>query len=80
MAAVSHEFRSPLTTVRQLSEILEMGQVPGEERRLKYYGILAGEARRLQSLIEKLLNFGKMEAGAAQVHFEKAIDPSSMQA
>lgn len=64
VAAVSHEFRSPLTTVRQLSEMLEMGQVPNEERRRKYYSVLAGEAQRLQRLVEGLLRFGRMEAGA----------------
>jgi signal transduction histidine kinase len=71
VAAVSHEFRSPLTTVRQLSEMLEMGQVPNEDRRQKYYRVLAGEARRLQRLVETLLNFGKMEAGAQQYRFEE---------
>jgi two-component sensor histidine kinase len=71
VAAVSHEFRSPLTTVRQLSEMLEMDQVPSDERRRKYYRVLSGEARRLQRLVETLLNFGKMEAGAEQYHFEQ---------
>jgi signal transduction histidine kinase len=71
VAAVSHEFRSPLTTVRQLSEMLEMDQVPSEERRRKYYHVLAGEARRLQRLVETLLNFGKMEAGAQEYHFQQ---------
>ena len=71
VSAVSHEFRSPLTTVRQLSEMLEMDQVPGEDRRRKYYHVLAGEARRLQHLVETLLNFGKMEAGAQQYRFGK---------
>lgn len=70
VAAVSHEFRSPLTTVRQLSEMLEMDQVPSEDRRRKYYHVLAGEARRLQRLVESLLNFGKMEAGAERYRFE----------
>lgn len=58
VAAVSHEFRSPITAVRQLSEMLEMGQVPSEERRQKYYSVLAGEAHRLQRLVEGLLHFG----------------------
>jgi signal transduction histidine kinase len=71
VAAVSHEFRSPLTTVRQLSEMLEMDQVPSEDRRRKYYRLLAGESRRLQRLVETLLNFGKMEAGAQQYYFER---------
>jgi len=33
VSAVSHEFRSPLTSIRQLSEILALGRAPGEERR-----------------------------------------------
>jgi signal transduction histidine kinase len=71
VAAVSHEFRSPLTTVRQLAEMLEMGQVPNEARRLKYYQVLAGEAKRLQHLVETLLNFGRMEAGAQRYRMEE---------
>ena len=71
VASVSHEFRSPLTTVRQLAEMLEMGQVPSEERRRKYYQVLSSEARRLQRLVETLLDFGKMEAGAQKFRFER---------
>ena len=70
VATVSHEFRSPLTTVRQLTEMLEMGQVPTEARRQKYYQVLADEAKRLQHLVETLLNFGKMEAGAQRYRME----------
>ncbi|MBI1874174.1 MAG: HAMP domain-containing histidine kinase [Acidobacteria bacterium] len=69
VAAVSHEFRSPLTTVRQMAEMLEMGRLPTEERRHTYYQILAGEAARLQRLVETLLNFGRMEAGAQRYRF-----------
>jgi len=71
VAAVSHEFRSPLTTVRQLSEMLEMGQVPSEERRQKYYSVLAGEAHRLQRLVEGLLHLGRMEAGAQSYRMQQ---------
>jgi len=69
VAAVSHEFRSPLTTVRQMAEMLEMGRLPTEERRHQYYRILASEAARLQRLVETLLNFGRMEAGAERYRF-----------
>ena len=77
VAAVSHEFRTPLTTVRQLSEMLEMDQVPSQERRQRYYRVLAAESRRLQRLIETLLNFGKMEAGAGQYRLER-LDVSEL--
>jgi signal transduction histidine kinase len=69
VAAVSHEFRSPLTTVRQMAEMLEMDRLPTEERRHQYYRVLAGEAARLQRLVETLLNFGRMEAGAERYQF-----------
>jgi signal transduction histidine kinase len=69
VAAVSHEFRSPLTTVRQMAEMLDDDRVPSDERRHKYYKIIAGEAARLQRLVETLLNFGKMEAGAERYRF-----------
>jgi signal transduction histidine kinase len=70
VAAVSHEFRSPLTSMRQLSEILAAGRAPSEERRQIYYQTLVGETRRLERLVETLLNFGRMEAGAHKYQFE----------
>ncbi len=71
VSAVSHEFRSPLTSMRQLSEILALGRAPNEERRRLYYETLVRETVRLQRLVEALLNFGRMEAGARQYRFEE---------
>lgn len=76
VAAVSHEFRSPLTTVRQMAEMLDIGDLP-EPRRRAYYRVLVGEATRLQRLVETLLNFGRMEAGAAQYCFAE-IDAAEL--
>ncbi|MBI2186908.1 MAG: HAMP domain-containing histidine kinase [Acidobacteria bacterium] len=69
VAAVSHEFRTPLTTIRQMAEMLEMDRLPTEERRRTYYRVLIGEAARLQRLVETLLNFGRMDAGAERYQF-----------
>lgn len=76
VAAVSHEFRSPLTTVRQMAEMLEMGELP-VARQHAYFRVLVAEATRLQRLVETLLNFGRMEAGAAQYHFAP-VDPAAL--
>ncbi len=70
VSAVSHEFRSPLTSIRQLSEILAFGRVPSDDRRHVYYETLVRETTRLQRLVEALLNFGRMEAGVRQYRFE----------
>ena len=45
-------------------------RLPSEDRRRQYYRILSSEADRLQQLVERLLHFGRMEAGAARYRFE----------
>ena len=71
VAAVSHEFRSPLTSLRHLSDMLVLGRVTEEGRRHQYYEALAGETARLQTLVESLLNFGRMEAGSQNYSHER---------
>ena len=70
VAAVSHEFRTPLTTVRQLSEMLVRGRVSSDERRQEFYGTLLRESDRLHKLVEGLLDFARFETGAPAYSFE----------
>ncbi len=70
VSAVSHEFRTPLASLRQLSELLTDGRVPSEKRRQEYYEALRRESERLYRLVESLLDFGRMEADARQYRFE----------
>ena len=64
VAAVSHEFRTPLTLLRQFSDLLADGRVSNEEERHQYYAALQRGTRRLTRLVEDLLDFGRMEAGS----------------
>ncbi|MBL8294128.1 MAG: HAMP domain-containing histidine kinase [Bryobacterales bacterium] len=64
VAAVSHEFRTPLTSMRQVSAALSEGRVPDETRRQVYYEALARATERLHRMVEALLDFGKMESDA----------------
>jgi signal transduction histidine kinase len=66
VAAVSHEFRTPLTTLRQMTEALDDGRVKTEERRASYYRSLMGATNRLHWLVEDLLDFGRMQSGALE--------------
>jgi len=75
VSAVSHEFRTPLTSLRQLSEMLATGRVQTEDTRQQSYDILARESERLQGLVESLLNFGRIEARAFQYQYE-SLDPT----
>ena len=70
VATVSHEFRTPLTAMRHLTEMLDEGEVD-RERVPQYYKALVKETRRLQSLVESLLDFGRMEAGRRTYRMEE---------
>jgi nitrogen-specific signal transduction histidine kinase/tetratricopeptide (TPR) repeat protein len=75
VAAVSHEFRTPLTSLCQFTELLAKGRVTSEEDRQRFYGVVARESQRLRRLVEGLLNFGRLEAGVLDYRFEK-LDPA----
>ena len=70
VAAVSHEFRTPLTTMRQLSELLVRGRFTSDDRRQEFYATLLRESNRLHSLVEGVLDFKRFEAGGAAYRFE----------
>ena len=75
VAAVSHEFRTPLTSLCQFTELLAKGRVTSEEDRQRFYCVLARESQRLRRLVEGLLNFGRLEAGVLDYRFEN-LDPA----
>ena len=70
VAAVSHEFRSPLTTLRTITELLVQHRIPDESRRQQSYAFLDHETTRLHHLVEDLLDFGHLDSG--RKHYRKA--------
>ena len=70
LAAVSHEFKSPLTSIRQLAEMLQAGRVPSEERRQRYYDVLVEQSSRLSSLVTNILDLARIEEGRKEFRFE----------
>jgi signal transduction histidine kinase len=70
VSAVSHEFRTPLTTLCQLSEMLMRDRVASPDDRKQYYALLHEESQRLRRLVETLLNFGRLEAGRMEFRFD----------
>jgi len=72
VATVSHEFRTPLTSIRYLADLLQRGRVGKEERKQQYYEAITHESERLSRLIENILDFSKIEAGMKEYEFEEA--------
>jgi len=71
VSAVSHEFRTPLTSMRQFTEMLVEDEKLPAEKRLAYYRAQERATHRLSRLVESLLDFGRMEAGARPYRIEQ---------
>ncbi len=63
VSAVSHEFRTPLTSLRHVTELLEEDDDLPRDRRRSFYEALGRNTERLHRLVESLLDFARMEGG-----------------
>jgi signal transduction histidine kinase len=71
VSAVSHEFRTPLTSMRQFTEMLVEDEALPADKRKEFYRAQERATRRLSRLVESLLDFGRMEAGARPYRLER---------
>ncbi|MDF3129229.1 HAMP domain-containing sensor histidine kinase [Kiritimatiellaeota bacterium B1221] len=65
---VSHEFKTPLTTLRLYSELLLEGRVTDPEKQKKYLSTLRDESERLARLVHNVLDFSRLEMGRSRLH------------
>jgi len=68
VATVSHEVRTPLTSIRSFSEILRDNPDLDQEQRQEFVSIIVQESERLSRLINDILDLAKMEAGTSEWH------------
>ena len=59
VAAVSHELKTPLTSIRMYAEMLQAGWVD-EEKRKTYYDFISAESERLSRLIANVLELARL--------------------
>ncbi|MGV3756835.1 MAG: sensor histidine kinase, partial [Verrucomicrobiota bacterium] len=60
---VSHELKTPLTSIRMFAELLAEGRVSDVEKQRGYLNIITAESARLTRLINNVLDFAHMERG-----------------
>src|SRR5205823_10244532 len=80
VSKVSHELRTPLTAIRLFAETIERSR---EDRETvdKCVGMLITECDRLTKRIERLLDWGRMEAGRRLYELrEERVEPVVEQA
>jgi len=64
VSTVSHELKTPLTSIRMFAEMLEQGVGRGDPAKLaRYHGVIVQESQRLGLLIANLLDYAQIEKG-----------------
>jgi len=64
---VSHELKTPLASISAYSEMLVDGEADDEQTRKEFYSVIQNQAKRLNRLIEDILNTSRIESGLIKV-------------
>ncbi|MDD5459314.1 MAG: ATP-binding protein, partial [Phycisphaerae bacterium] len=64
---VSHELKTPLASITAYSEMLVDGEADDEQTRVEFYSVIQSQAKRLNALIEDILNVSRIESGLVKV-------------
>lgn len=63
VSSVSHELKTPLTSIRMYAELLLSGRIKDGVKKKNYLSVIVTESERLTRLINNVLDFGKLEQG-----------------
>ncbi|MCP4671771.1 MAG: HAMP domain-containing histidine kinase, partial [Desulfobacula sp.] len=64
VSSVSHELKTPLTSIRMYAELLLSKRVKNEDKIQTYLSTIVSESSRLTRLINNILDFSKLEKGS----------------
>lgn len=63
LTAVTHELKTPLSSIHLISEMLHEQRIDDPERQQRYLDNLVAESARLRMLVENVLDLGRIERG-----------------
>jgi len=72
LSQISHELRTPMTSIRSFSEILRQSEGLAPEDRQRYAGVIHDEALRLTRLLDDLLDLSVLENGQVSLNTREA--------
>ncbi len=72
IANVSHELKSPLTSIRHLMDLLYLNRVKTAEQKQKYYATMIEQTEHLSYLVENILDFSRLEENRKKYRFQQA--------
>jgi two-component system, OmpR family, phosphate regulon sensor histidine kinase PhoR len=68
---VSHDLRTPLTSIRMFVETLQLGRIADPAHEREALEIISSETQRLSVLISRLLDWARMESGKRSYDFRR---------
>lgn len=68
LASVSHDLRTPMTTISGFIDGIQSGAIP-EDQHDHYLGVISGEVHRLSRLVNQLLDISRLESGDRKFNF-----------
>ena len=71
LSQISHELRTPMTSIRSFSEILRDAQGLGPEEKTRYASIIHSETIRLTRLLDDLLDLSVLENGEVSLNRQR---------
>ena len=77
VSSVTHELKTPLTSIHMFAESIYMNRITKAKDRKEYLHIIMNETDRLKRLINNVLDFSKIEKGQIRLHLRKS-DLSSL--
>ena len=66
---VTHELKTPLTSIYMFAESLLLDRVKSTTEKKEYFSIILKESERLKRMINNILEFSKLEKGKLEYHF-----------
>jgi signal transduction histidine kinase len=71
VAGVSHELKTPLTSICLYAELLSEGRIKDTDKKERYLQVIVDEGRRLTRLVNNLLDFSRLEQGRMKYSIEE---------
>ena len=73
VANVSHELKTPITSILGFVETLSDGAIEDHQEAHRFLNMIAGQSHRLNAIIEDLLQLSRLEQNQGEIHRESAL-------
>ena len=71
VSSVSHELKTPLTSIKALTERLQEGKVKSQAKMKQYFSVISQDTEKLTRLVRNVLDFSKIEEGKKEYDLEE---------